>query len=268
MASSANARYHWGKDEERFYIDFMLSGIATGRRPNGSFKADFWTACLEAFEASDFRTPTLLQLNNKRSEWRSRWSIWSQLKEQSGWGINRDTGVLEASASAWERAIRIWGKDARWFQSNVMPYQEELTDIFGTVSATGALAQGSDGSVVDPMLLESPGTPQPADSISQALSSSSTSSNKRKAPSGDQELADILRSFLSNKSQRIEPAAVVEPIDYHLQAIQILQADFQHLGERDFLRAVKIVKNDAKTFVALTERWRVPWLLDELENSG
>jgi hypothetical protein len=258
LHSMPNDPYIWREEEERFYLDYMLQGIAQGLRPSGTFKGDFWPACATAFGAAGFRIPSLAQLNNKRNGWRTKWSLWVQLKEQSGWGINPDTGVLEASDAAWERALTVFGKDVRWFQTNPMPYPNELTEIFGTVAATGVHAQGGDLSI-DPVLIEPRETPIPLDSSSEVLSQSSTSSQKRKAPID--QLTESLLTFLSDSSKRRRTEQSEEVL-----AIEILQtdSDFQDLEEEDFLQAIDIVNRSAKTFVALQPKWRLKWLQKQL----
>jgi hypothetical protein len=248
--------FSWGPVESRFYIDYMLEGIHNGQRPSGTFRNEFWVSCAAAFAAAGLRTPTLKQLSNKRVVWREKWCMWQVLLDQSGWGIDPNTGQFAVDDAQWDRAIEVHGDKYKWFRNNVLEYATDLDEIFRDVQAIGTFAQTAAVRPSDPALSET-----------SESSSPSVGSRKRK-PSPDASTDAILRYLVEEreeKRQRREERKAAQ-VDWEKEALETLQNDesFALMNEWEFIQAIDIVKNDAKTFITLQPRWRLQWLMNKV----
>ncbi|MCJ1474763.1 hypothetical protein MMC13_003423 [Lambiella insularis] len=125
---------------ERCYLECLKDSIKLGMRTDSGFKPALIPAVITRFQASGLRAVRREQLNSKRAEWKSKWTAWCWLLNQTGIGFDNDTGRVSASDEQWDNFIR-QNATVKLFRYKPLDNKDDLAEIFGGTQATGRYAQ-------------------------------------------------------------------------------------------------------------------------------
>lgn len=144
-------RTKWTEKSRECYINAMVSEIETGVFVDSGFKKASWQNIVANLNSSyaaarEEIEPTLTytkqQCQSYYSKIKGQWTIYHMLMNNSGFGIDPDTGGPTACDSVWNAHIAAH-KDAASYRYKVLPQYDECTYIFTGQAATGKYAKSS-----------------------------------------------------------------------------------------------------------------------------
>jgi hypothetical protein len=78
-----------------------------GKRADSGFKKEAWTAVLAEVYKRTTQKFTVERCKNKVDIMRTYWRGFNYLKNQSGFGFNEKTGLIEASDEVWKELLKV-----------------------------------------------------------------------------------------------------------------------------------------------------------------
>ena len=113
--SSRNPKVVWTKEMERKLLDLLLEQVNLGRKGDGGFRREAWSAIERRFN-------TELKLNlgkenfrNKLKTWKTGYRIMKDLRNTSGFGWNEVTQCVDAEDSVWDELLKVMSS-SKFFQ--------------------------------------------------------------------------------------------------------------------------------------------------------
>lgn len=104
----ANTKFAWTFEMEEALFTELVHQVELGKRADSGFKKDAWIAALTAVEAVTTRQDiTLLRCKNKVESFKKYWRGFNTLRDQSGFGYNEETGLIEASNNVWTELFKV-----------------------------------------------------------------------------------------------------------------------------------------------------------------
>lgn len=144
-------RTKWTEKSRECYINAMVSEIETGVFVDSGFKKASWKKTVadlnESYEgAREENEPTFTytkqQCQSYYSKIKNQWTVYNTLMNNSGFGIDPDTGGPTACDSVWNAHITVH-KDAANYRFKVLLQHDECTYIFTGQGATCKYAKSS-----------------------------------------------------------------------------------------------------------------------------
>jgi hypothetical protein len=106
-ALAASGKITWTFTMEEALVNELVRQVEQGKRVDSGYKKEAWAAAITQVEYATNRVVTLEQCKNKIDTMKGHWRLFNWLKEQSGFGYNNETGLIEASYDVWENAIKV-----------------------------------------------------------------------------------------------------------------------------------------------------------------
>ena len=85
----------------------LLEQVDIGKRADSGFKKEAQTACCVAIKDATSQLVTIEKCKNKVEAMKASWRNLNWLKEQSGFGQDEDTGLVQASNQVWKDLTRV-----------------------------------------------------------------------------------------------------------------------------------------------------------------
>jgi hypothetical protein len=92
--------------EETLFLT-LLEQVDIGKRADSGFKKDAWTACCNAIKKATGLLITIEKCKGKVDTMKALWRELNWLKDQSGFGWDNDTGLVQAGDQAWKDVIKV-----------------------------------------------------------------------------------------------------------------------------------------------------------------
>jgi hypothetical protein len=104
----ANTKFAWTFEMEEALFNELVHQVELGKRADSGFKKDAWIAALTAVEAVTTRQDiTLQRCKNKVESFKKYWRGFNTLRDQSGFGYNEETGLIEAPNNVWTELLKV-----------------------------------------------------------------------------------------------------------------------------------------------------------------
>ena len=92
---------------EAILFHTLLEQVDLGKRADSGFKKEAWVACCNAIEGAIKQPITIEKCKGKVDTMKALWRELNWLKEQSGFGWNKERGLVEASDQVWKEVIKV-----------------------------------------------------------------------------------------------------------------------------------------------------------------
>lgn len=150
----------WTREMERKFLDLLHEQVQLGRKGEGTFKKEAWTAIGRRFNGELNLNLSKDNFKNKLKTWKQGYKIMEELKNTSGFEWNETTQSMNADEKVWNEFLkRKELKNAKVFKRQPFKYYNDLAFIVGNDMAesnTAATAQKTEeGNPID----EDIGTP-------------------------------------------------------------------------------------------------------------
>ena len=104
---SSSKKVFWKPLMERKFLDLLHEQVALGRKAEGGFKKEAWTAIERKFNAELHMNLTRDNFKNKMKTWKIGYRIMKELKNTSGFAWNKLTQSMDAKDSVWEELLKV-----------------------------------------------------------------------------------------------------------------------------------------------------------------
>jgi Myb/SANT-like DNA-binding protein len=104
---AVDGKITWTFKMEEALVNELVQQVEQGKRADSGYKKEAWAAAITQVEHATSRVVTLEQCKNKIDTMKGHWRLFNWLKEQSGFGYNDETGLIEAPHNVWENAIKV-----------------------------------------------------------------------------------------------------------------------------------------------------------------
>jgi hypothetical protein len=107
QAGNATAVFAWTFAMEEALFNELIHQDELGKRADSGFKKEAWTAVLAEVRKRTTQQVTVERCKNKVDVMKTYWRGFNYLKNQSGFGFNETTGLIEASDEVWKDLIKV-----------------------------------------------------------------------------------------------------------------------------------------------------------------
>lgn len=97
----------WTFEMEETLFLTLREQVDIGKRADSGFKKEAWIACCAAIEITTGLLVTVEKCKGKVDTMKALWRELNWLKDQSGFGWNDNTGLVEAGDQAWKDVIKV-----------------------------------------------------------------------------------------------------------------------------------------------------------------
>lgn len=97
----------WSVEMEALMYSTLCIQVGLGKRADNGFKKEAWQAVNKAILDAFRVVITTQQCKSKADSHKGLWREYNWLKDQSGFGINEYTGLIEAGEQAWADIIAV-----------------------------------------------------------------------------------------------------------------------------------------------------------------
>lgn len=94
---------------EETLFSTLLEQVDIGKRADSGFKKEAWIACCNAIKNTTGLLITVDKCKGKVDTMKALWRELNWLKDQSGFGWNEYTRLVEAGDQAWKDVIKVLG---------------------------------------------------------------------------------------------------------------------------------------------------------------
>ena len=105
--SSSSKKKMWTKPMERKFLDLLLEQVHLGRKGEGGFKKEAWTAIERTFNAAMDLNLSRDHFKNKLKTWKVGYKVMKDLKNTSGLAWNEETQTVDAEDSVWDDLLKV-----------------------------------------------------------------------------------------------------------------------------------------------------------------
>lgn len=153
LLQSASNKADWSEERKKTLIlicrDEVLSGDVF---TDNGFSKQFYTKVLQKFNCQAGVNYSKTQLQSQLNLLKEKFTIFADLRDQSGFGWDEVTQRVTAAPEVWDRYISSHPK-ASVFRYNTLPYWRELEEIFAGRYATGKYALSTAPSALPPLYI-------------------------------------------------------------------------------------------------------------------
>jgi Myb/SANT-like DNA-binding domain len=107
QARNTTAVFAWTFAMEEALFNELIHQDELGKRADSGFKKEAWTAVLAEVYKRTTQKLTVERCKNKVDIMRTYWRGFNYLKNQSGFGFNEKTGLIEASDEVWKELLKV-----------------------------------------------------------------------------------------------------------------------------------------------------------------
>lgn len=97
----------WTFEMEEILFCTLLEQVDIGKRADSGFKKEAWTACSDVIKNTTGQFVSIEKCKNKVEAMKASWRDLNWLKDQSGFGWDEKTGLVQASNQAWKDVIKV-----------------------------------------------------------------------------------------------------------------------------------------------------------------
>lgn len=97
----------WTLEMESVLFATLLEQVDIGKRADSGFKKEAWVAVCSAIESTTGQSVTFEKCKGKVDSMKALWRELKWLRDQSGFGWNEDSGLVEAGTQAWIDIIKV-----------------------------------------------------------------------------------------------------------------------------------------------------------------
>jgi hypothetical protein len=97
----------WSIDMEGVLYSTLCTQVELGKRADSGFKKEAWYAVTKAILDAFHVVVSVKQCKSKVDNQKTLWREYNWLKNQSGFGVNEETGLIEAGDGAWADIISV-----------------------------------------------------------------------------------------------------------------------------------------------------------------
>jgi hypothetical protein len=141
-ATKETTRTDWNERIKQFSVHAMMNEAARGNFVDNCFKKSSWQAIADDFRLKSDCKYDKSQLHSHYAVLKKKYHIYKALQDNSGFGIDPNTGGPTAPAEVWSSYIQAH-PDAAQFRYKSLTLVDELDSIFSGKVATGKYAKSS-----------------------------------------------------------------------------------------------------------------------------
>jgi hypothetical protein len=141
-ATKETTRTDWNERNKLFFVHAMMNEAARGNFVDNGFKKSSWQAIADEFRLKSGCKYDKSQLHSHYAVLKKKYHIYKALQDNSGFGIDPNTGGPTAPAEVWSSYIQAH-PDAAQFRYKPFTLFDELDSIFSGKVATGKYAKSS-----------------------------------------------------------------------------------------------------------------------------
>lgn len=97
----------WTLEMEEILFNTLLEQVDIGKRADSGFKKEAWIACCSTIKRATGLVVSIEKCKGKVDTMKALWRELNWLKEQSGFGWNSNTGLIQAGDQAWKDVIKV-----------------------------------------------------------------------------------------------------------------------------------------------------------------
>jgi hypothetical protein len=103
-----SSTFRWTLEMEELLFHTLVEQVNIGKRADSGFKKEAWIACCTAINSTTIQPVSIDKCKGKVDTMKGLWREFIWLKDQSGFGYNEVTGVIEARDQAWSDIIKVF----------------------------------------------------------------------------------------------------------------------------------------------------------------
>ena len=104
---SCSRKVLWTREMEHKYLELLQEQVNLGRKGEGGFRKDAWTAIERKFNAELNLHLSKDNFKNKLKTWKLAYRVMKELKNTSGFAWNEATQCMDADESVWDELLKI-----------------------------------------------------------------------------------------------------------------------------------------------------------------
>ena len=97
----------WKPCMEHKLLDLLHEQVMLGRKGEGGFKKEAWTAIERKFNADMNMSLSKDNFKNKLKTWKQGYKIMKELKNTSGFAWNESTQSMDADETVWDELLKV-----------------------------------------------------------------------------------------------------------------------------------------------------------------
>lgn len=132
----------WTDELRKIFLDAIREEMGRGTFTDSGFKATSWTKILSDFNIKADVHYTKDQIQTQYSQLKSKYSIFRDMIQNSGFGWDSVAKLPTAPEDVWTKYLESH-KDARPYRHKTLMFYDELEEIFAGKCATGKYARSS-----------------------------------------------------------------------------------------------------------------------------
>ena len=140
--SKDKTKVYWTPSLRTQLISTMIDEQGSGSFSDSGFKSVQWSSIMAKFFEKSGCCYDKQQLQNQHAELKKKFSIFTALKENSGFGWNEETSLPTAPPEVWEEYLAAH-PNAKVYRTSTLANFEELQTLFSGKVATGSNARSA-----------------------------------------------------------------------------------------------------------------------------
>ena len=134
----------WTDDRKKLFISALLAETAKGTFVDSGFKSDGWNRIMIDYTKKSGCSYTKQQLQSQFASFKAKYRVFTDIKNQSGFGWDDVAKIPTAPPEVWKRYIDAHPKAAEFKDKTLIGY-DDLEKLFTGKVATGQFARASIG---------------------------------------------------------------------------------------------------------------------------
>lgn len=107
QATSSSKKVFWTKEMERKLLDLLQEQVQLGKKAEGGFKKEAWTAIERRFNNEMKMKLSKENFKNKLKTWKQGYRVMKDLRNTSGLAWNETTQTMDADDSVWDELLKV-----------------------------------------------------------------------------------------------------------------------------------------------------------------
>lgn len=107
VGTSKSPKVIWTREMERKLLDLLLEQVQLGRKGEGGFRKEAWTAIEKKFNEDLKLNLGKENFKNKLKTWKAGYRVMKELRNTSGFAWNETTQCMDAEESVWDELLKV-----------------------------------------------------------------------------------------------------------------------------------------------------------------
>jgi hypothetical protein len=107
QATSSSKKVFWTKEMERKLLDLLQEQVQLGKKAEGGFKKEAWTAIERRFNNEMKMKLSKENFKNKLKTWKQGYRVMKDLRNTSGLAWNEATQTMDVDDSVWDELLKV-----------------------------------------------------------------------------------------------------------------------------------------------------------------